>query len=147
MALKSLAQKITTVNHYTDEQYDFISQLTGDISYCKTDLIFAGIRHAMLTRKRIIENVMIGDYELLYSNDYENQSLKRISGKPKLDWEPLYVYWIEQVTKKRIQIYFKRNNDDEDFNIETRRYNYKYVNKNVWDKFPVDIMQTLFPLG
>jgi len=122
-----------------EEMIDFIKSLKKQMNMSWTNVISAGAKHMLEVKKDIQARIMLGDYVELYKTNYNPVKLYTKRRNKNGRYTNLFVYHIEKFSNINLVVFYKLNNDREDFNFQSVTINYKCVNKDVFDHFPVDI--------
>jgi hypothetical protein len=126
--------------HVTKERKEFLENIKDNFKMSRHDVYIQGILSLLDVQADIKARIFCSDYIELYRTKTRNITAKRRTGA---EYTTMYVYRIDALNEQRVRIFYKENNEIDDYNFKIYHSTRKRLNKNVFDEFPAMIGETI----
>lgn len=120
----------------TEAKKAFIDSLRGQFGMSRADLYTQGALRLMEIKEDIHSRIFMQDYVLLYRTKARQITPIKRAG---VNYELMYVYKIEAIDESVCRLYYKDNDDIDNYEFKIWKCGRKKLHKTVFDEFPVPV--------
>ncbi|MCP3684037.1 MAG: hypothetical protein GY861_15250, partial [bacterium] len=120
----------------TEAKKAFIDALRGQFGMSRADLYTQGALRLMEIKEDIHSRIFMQDYVLLYRTATRQITPTKRKGAK---YTHMYVYKIEAIDESVCRLYYKDNDDIDDYAFKIWKCGRKKLHKTVLDEFPVPV--------